>query len=451
MSLTAVTPGTFNGLSALDELKIENNWLTQLRCGLLDGMANLTELDLDANNISQIERGVFRAVPRFDELDLEENLLSSLPDNTFDGAAALTQLDLNHNLLTTIGRLTFAGLTNLEDLDLDSNMIRSVETGAMASLTRVDYLSLGNNVAQFTAVAGSSTTFFPVDLPPSPGQPWVGVYNYQAYFNGSAVQVVSCNSTAGVGGASTFAHLRTDGSYRCCASAPTSQAPQGVCPRPTAGGQVCAGQSASIPPTPPPTTVQHTSAAPRSVAPTTTPSVAPTAAPTAPQWVISITFSGDCSTLDATAIASIVAAIQQRLSMENITASSTITVRCGSIVATVTLPQTVPSPSITAFSSSVNTSAITVPGTTFASVTGAVVVSQTNSRATQGNASEEDSGVALWVIAVAVVLTVALLSAIVVAVIVARGRRSEAPPAAASVGTKTLVNPVSKQNPSFEA
>ena len=96
-SITSLQSGDFSGLTALTDLNLESNSITDISA--LTGLTTLTDLDLSDNSISDI--------------------------SALDGLTALTDLDLARNSITDVSDLE--GLTALETLYLSGNSISDYE------------------------------------------------------------------------------------------------------------------------------------------------------------------------------------------------------------------------------------------------------------------------------------------------------------------------------------
>ena len=155
-ALTALPDDVFDGLTLLTDLDLNDNALTALPDGVFDGLTALTDLDLTNNDLTELPDGVFDALTALTFLDLNDNALTELPDGVFDNLAALTQLWLTGNALTELRAGVFDGLTLLTDLHLGLNALTELPDDVFEPLTLLTQLALyGNPEAPFvpTAVA----------------------------------------------------------------------------------------------------------------------------------------------------------------------------------------------------------------------------------------------------------------------------------------------------------
>ena len=155
-ALTALPDDVFDGLTLLTDLDLNDNALTALPDGVFDGLTALTDLDLTNNDLTELPDGVFDALTALTFLDLNDNALTALPDGVFDNLAALTQLWLTGNALTELRAGVFDGLTLLTDLHLGLNALTELPDDVFEPLTLLTQLALyGNPEAPFvpTAVA----------------------------------------------------------------------------------------------------------------------------------------------------------------------------------------------------------------------------------------------------------------------------------------------------------
>ncbi|XP_038221129.1 protein slit isoform X1 [Zerene cesonia] len=106
---------------------------------------DLKTLQLQENQIHTIERDAFAELTALENLKLNNNRLSHLPDGLFVRLRHLQRLDLSRNDLTAISRRTFRGLTALKSLHLGWNQIKCIDDKALEHLKSLQYLTLNNN------------------------------------------------------------------------------------------------------------------------------------------------------------------------------------------------------------------------------------------------------------------------------------------------------------------
>ena len=144
-SISALSAGDFEGLTALTKLWLHDNALTELRAGVFDGLTALTQLWLYDNALTALPDDVFDGLTLLTDLDLNDNALTALPDGVFDGLTALTDLDLTNNDLTELPDGVFDALTALTFLDLNDNALTELPDGVFDNLAALTQLWLTGN------------------------------------------------------------------------------------------------------------------------------------------------------------------------------------------------------------------------------------------------------------------------------------------------------------------
>ena len=141
--ITSLKSGDFNGLTALTELDLGSNSISDI--SPLEGLTTLTELKLRRNSISDIS--VLENLTALTTLDLDYNSISDI--SALDDLTALTTLSLNYNSTSDISALK--GLTALTHLYLQSNSISDIS--ALKGLTALTTLSLRyNSISDISAL-----------------------------------------------------------------------------------------------------------------------------------------------------------------------------------------------------------------------------------------------------------------------------------------------------------
>jgi Leucine-rich repeat (LRR) protein len=178
-ALRRLNDRTFEGLSALEVLKLESNALDELpehvfvalwatlkkltlahnRLAVLQptlfaNMSLLEELDLSGNYIAELPVGFFLSLkPRLRKLSLAVNKLNALQPGAFSGFLALDQLNLSSNAIVDLPLTVFAGSgAQLRSLDLSKNSISVVPANVFAGLSSVQKLYLNHNHIQELSV-----------------------------------------------------------------------------------------------------------------------------------------------------------------------------------------------------------------------------------------------------------------------------------------------------------
>jgi Leucine-rich repeat (LRR) protein len=86
-----------------------------------------TRFDLAFRQITSISPGTFTGLSQLQELDLTFNQLTSLDASIFEGLSQLRILWLYQNQLTSLDPYIFNGLSQLEELRLNNNQLTSTE------------------------------------------------------------------------------------------------------------------------------------------------------------------------------------------------------------------------------------------------------------------------------------------------------------------------------------
>ncbi|CAE6963651.1 LINGO4 [Symbiodinium sp. CCMP2592] len=116
---------SFERLSALEELRLNNFRLLTLREQAFGSLGKLKGLRLPNNQLQSLEPGAFLGLKGLKELHLEYNQLQSLESGAFQGLGGLKKLDLGFNHLRSLKPGAFQGLKELETLVLEGNPLQT--------------------------------------------------------------------------------------------------------------------------------------------------------------------------------------------------------------------------------------------------------------------------------------------------------------------------------------
>ena len=144
-SISSLSSGDFDGLTALTSLELSANDLTSLPSGIFDELTALTSLELTDNDLTSLPSGILDELTALTRLNLAINALTSLPADIFDELTALTWLNLYGNALTSLPAGIFDELTALSILSLVRNALTSLPAGIFDELTALTGLGLTNN------------------------------------------------------------------------------------------------------------------------------------------------------------------------------------------------------------------------------------------------------------------------------------------------------------------
>ncbi len=143
--ITALATGDFDGLTALEWLRLQKNSLTELPDDVFEPLTALTQLLLQDNSLTTLPDDIFEPLTALTLLRLSNNSLTTLPDDVFDELTALTRLDMDRNLLATLPDNVFDELTELTDLFLYNNQLTALPNDVFDELTKLDGLYLAGN------------------------------------------------------------------------------------------------------------------------------------------------------------------------------------------------------------------------------------------------------------------------------------------------------------------
>ncbi|CAL1528354.1 unnamed protein product [Lymnaea stagnalis] len=135
-------PESFLNLSSLRNLHLENNNIQNIADNAFGDLPALKVLELSGNQISDIS-GTFENISSLERLNLNQNKLTSLKDDSFKGVRGLTYLTLAQNKISFISKLAFQGMTILSYLVLRGNPLRNVD-GIFTGLEALMFLDVSS-------------------------------------------------------------------------------------------------------------------------------------------------------------------------------------------------------------------------------------------------------------------------------------------------------------------
>ncbi|XP_045499120.1 toll-like receptor 7 [Colias croceus] len=146
-NISDISSEIFNGLISLRVLNISHNNLQFIPEGTFANTKELREIYLNDNQLFELGRGVFHRLEQLFVLDLSNNQLSSahIDGGTFVGLIRLIILNLSNNALTRIDNKTFKDLFVLQILDLRNNSIGYIEENTFLPLYNLHTLILAEN------------------------------------------------------------------------------------------------------------------------------------------------------------------------------------------------------------------------------------------------------------------------------------------------------------------
>ncbi|XP_055372509.1 protein slit isoform X2 [Condylostylus longicornis] len=127
------------------ELRLENNYITELPPKAFANFRRLRRIDLSNNNISRVAHDAFAGLKSLTTLVLYGNKIKDLPSGIFKGLTSLQLLLLNANEISCIRKDSFKDLHSLSLLSLYDNNIQSMANGTFDSMKSIQTLHLARN------------------------------------------------------------------------------------------------------------------------------------------------------------------------------------------------------------------------------------------------------------------------------------------------------------------
>ena len=143
--IRSLQPDDFSGLTALTELNLGRNDLSELPAGMFSDLTALQILYLSYNDLSELPDDVFSGLTALQKLSLQDNEFSELPDDVFSELTALQELYLGINEFSSLPDDMFSELTALETLWLQDNEFSSLPDDVFSGLTALESLRLHKN------------------------------------------------------------------------------------------------------------------------------------------------------------------------------------------------------------------------------------------------------------------------------------------------------------------
>ena len=144
-NISALKPGDFDGLSSLQDIRLDRNQLRALPADIFSGLSSLRTLYLNNNRLSSLPSTVFSGLSSLSNLYMNNNQLTSLPALVFSGLTSLRQINMHTNLLTTLPVNVFSGLSSLNQISINNNRLTSLPENVFSGRTGLIYLYLDGN------------------------------------------------------------------------------------------------------------------------------------------------------------------------------------------------------------------------------------------------------------------------------------------------------------------
>ena len=135
----------FSGLSSLRHLFLDNNQLTNVPEELFDGLSSLRHLYLNNNQLTNVPEELFNGLSSLLQINAHSNKLTSLPSDVFSGVPSLIQLYLGNNQLKSVPQDLFKRIPTLQSLHLTDNRFTIFPAGVFSGLSSLQYLLLSGN------------------------------------------------------------------------------------------------------------------------------------------------------------------------------------------------------------------------------------------------------------------------------------------------------------------
>ncbi|XP_022616855.1 toll-like receptor 13 [Seriola dumerili] len=130
--------------SQLTELTLSSNELSKMSEHSLGSVTQLRVLELDRNQLSKPPL-VLQGLSKLETLNLESNFISELDCLDFKNLTRLTILDLNNNRISTLKGCVFQNLNDLQILNIGKNALFAFFNTFKVNLWKLESLNLRNN------------------------------------------------------------------------------------------------------------------------------------------------------------------------------------------------------------------------------------------------------------------------------------------------------------------
>ncbi|XP_017866873.1 PREDICTED: protein slit isoform X1 [Drosophila arizonae] len=127
------------------ELRLEQNFITELPAKSFSSFRRLRRIDLSNNNISRIAHDALSGLKQLTTLVLYGNKIKDLPSGVFKGLSSLQLLLLNANEISCIRKDAFRDLHSLSLLSLYDNNIQSLANGTFDAMKSIKTVHLAKN------------------------------------------------------------------------------------------------------------------------------------------------------------------------------------------------------------------------------------------------------------------------------------------------------------------
>ena len=143
--LASLPPRAFDSLSSLGRISASANKLTGLPDGVFDGTPELNSVDFSNNEITGLPDGIFGGLSNLGAIWFSGNQLTELPDGVFDGLSALRSVSFARNRLNALPPGVFAGVANLQQVIFAGNELAELPPGIFDGLSALRLVDFGSN------------------------------------------------------------------------------------------------------------------------------------------------------------------------------------------------------------------------------------------------------------------------------------------------------------------
>ena len=143
--LISLPAGVFDNLSSLEWISARGNRLTALPDGIFDGTPALGWVEFSSNELAALPDGILDGLVNLRRAYFSRNQLTRLPDGVFDGLSALQQVYFGGNRLTALPDGVLGGLTNLRTVAFNANELTGLPDGIFGGLSALQEVHLGGN------------------------------------------------------------------------------------------------------------------------------------------------------------------------------------------------------------------------------------------------------------------------------------------------------------------
>ncbi len=141
----ALRDGDFEGLSGLDYLYLQDNWLMELPDDLVDPLDSLIQLDLSRNILLELPDSVFDSLTQLQSIRVSGNGLTELPAGLLGKHPELTSVDFGGNRLTKLPEGFLNASRKLESASFFGNELTELPAGFLGKHPELTSVNFGGN------------------------------------------------------------------------------------------------------------------------------------------------------------------------------------------------------------------------------------------------------------------------------------------------------------------